>query len=128
MDPSADPVAERTWQTIFSQLEFDMPRSKFNSMLGNSRVAGLDENFLSVVAPNEDAKNWLENRVAKTVNHLLLGILNRPVTVQFVTVGNDDMHAETPLSIESETQKGNPNLAENNEQHDCKYRWIWILK
>ena len=40
MDPLADPVAERTWQTILSQLEFDMPRSKFNSMLGNSRGRG----------------------------------------------------------------------------------------
>jgi len=113
MDPLADPVAERTWQTILSQLKFDMPRNTFKSMLGDSRVAGLDENLLSVVAPNEDARGWLENRVAKTVNHLLLGILNRPVTVQFVTVEKDDMHAETPRSIESETQKGNPNLTEN---------------
>ena len=76
--------AEQAWQSVLGQLQMEMPRSSFDTWVRDTKAIHFSENTLSVGVINAYARDWLENRLQSTVERLLVGILNREVSVQFV--------------------------------------------
>lgn len=76
--------AERAWEKVLGQLQMEMPRASFDSWVKHSRAVRFHGNVLSIGVNNGDARDWLESRLASTVERLLVGILARSVSVEFV--------------------------------------------
>jgi chromosomal replication initiator protein len=92
--------AEQAWQSVLGQLQMEMPRASFDTWVRDTRPVSYQNGMLTIGVRNAYARDWLENRLASTVNRLLGGILNGSVAVSFVVHGNDkEIEAEeTPLS------------------------------
>ncbi|MEW6401329.1 MAG: chromosomal replication initiator protein DnaA [Chloroflexota bacterium] len=88
--------AEQAWQSVLGQLQMEMPRASFDTWVRDTRPIAFNNGMITVGVRNAYARDWLESRLASTVNRLLIGILNSNVAVSFV-VSQADEH-EPPLN------------------------------
>jgi len=81
--------AEQAWQSVLGQLQMEMPRASFDTWVRDTKPVSYQDGTLTVGVSNAYARDWLENRLASTVNRLLVGILNSSVDVNFIVNGNE---------------------------------------
>jgi chromosomal replication initiator protein len=81
--------AEQAWQSVLGQLQMEMPRASFDTWVRDTKPVLYQDGTLTVGVGNAYARDWLENRLASTVNRLLVGIMNSTVDVNFVVNGNE---------------------------------------
>jgi len=81
--------AEQAWQSVLGQLQMEMPRASFDTWVRDTKPVSYQEGTLTVGVGNAYARDWLENRLASTVNRLLVGIMNSTVDVNFVVNMNE---------------------------------------
>ena len=72
------------WEKVVDQLKGDMPRSSFETHLRDTKPSCYDRNTLFVLAPSADSREWLEARVQRSAERLLVGILNQEASVSFL--------------------------------------------
>ncbi len=83
--------ADQAWQSVLGQLQLDMPRASFETWVRDTRPVAYDNRTLTIGVRNAYARDWLESRLASTVNRLLIGIMDSNVSVSFaVSQGNDN--------------------------------------
>jgi len=81
--------ADQAWQSVLGQLQMEMPRASFDTWVRDTKPVSYNEGTLTIGVRNAYARDWLESRLASTVNRLLVGILNSTVDVHFVVHGNE---------------------------------------
>jgi len=94
---------QQAWQSVLGQLQMEMPRASFDTWVRDTEVLSHDEGVMTIAARNAYARDWLESRLASTVQRLLIGILNQTVTVQFVI--GDSPNEETEVEEQNDEQE-----------------------
>jgi chromosomal replication initiator protein len=97
--------AEQAWHTVLAQLQMDMPRASYDTWVRDTRPVGYENGILTVGVRNAYARDWLDTRLATTVNKMLIETLNSKVSVQFIVSQTDENASTTdvepaPASIE----------------------------
>lgn len=85
-----DPRAAHAWQTVLGQLQREMPKASFDTWVRDAQVVTFDDGVFTIGVHNAYARDWLADRLTKTVEHKLAGVLGQPVQVRFV-VWNESM-------------------------------------
>ena len=81
--------AEQAWQSVLGQLQMEMPRASFDTWVRDTRPVSYQDGTLTIGVRNAYARDWLESRLASTVNRLLVGVFNASVSVHFVVNGSE---------------------------------------
>lgn len=81
--------ADQAWQSVLGQLQMEMPRASFDTWVRDTKPVSYKDGRLTIGVRNAYARDWLESRLAATVNRLLAGIFNSTVDVHFVVHGNE---------------------------------------
>jgi len=97
--------AEQAWHSVLAQLQMDMPRASYDTWVRDTRPVGYENGILTVGVRNAYARDWLDTRLATTVNKMLIDTLNSKVSVQFIVSQTDENASTTdvepaPASIE----------------------------
>lgn len=97
--------AEQAWQTVLAQLQMDMPRASYDTWVRDTRPVAYENGVLTVGVRNAYARDWLDSRLATTVNKLLIDTLNSKVSVKFIVSQSDENASTTdpepaPASIQ----------------------------
>lgn len=74
----------QAWKMVLWQLQTDMPRASFDTWVSDTEALSYEDGCLTIGVRNAYARDWLESRLASTVSRLLIGIMNRTVSVEFV--------------------------------------------
>ncbi len=90
---------QQAWSSVLTQLQMDMPRASYETWVLGTQALELKNDVLLVSTRNAYARDWLESRLTSTVQRLLVGVLNRSVSVKFV-VGD-----ESPEEMETEAEE-----------------------
>ncbi len=96
---------EEIWGQVLNQLQPEMPRASFETWVRDTEVVALEKNVLTISARNAYARDWLESRLTSTVQNILKGILDQPVSVRFVaseTQEEDEQETEEETELEIE--------------------------
>ena len=94
---------EQAWQSVLGQLQMEMPRASFDTWVRDTRPLSLEDGTITIGVRNAYARDWLDNRLASTINRLLVGILNDSVAVSFVVADqNDDVLEEEDSSSDED--------------------------
>ena len=80
---------EHAWQSVLGQLQMEMPKASFDTWVRDTCPLSYENGVLTVGVQNAYARDWLENRLASTVDRLLVGILNSSTSVDFVVTQED---------------------------------------
>lgn len=89
--------AEQAWHSVLAQLQMDMPRASYDTWVRDTRPVGYDNGILTVGVRNAYARDWLDTRLATTVNKMLIETLNSKVSVQFIVSQADENPASPDL-------------------------------
>lgn len=102
--------SEQAWQSALGQLQMEMPKASFDTWVRDTRVVSFEDGLFTIGVRNAYACEWLQSRLTTTVTHLLLGIMNQPVEVQFVVE-----------RIEAEEEDDESDLLPVEAVHDTLY-------
>ncbi|MGA7192640.1 MAG: chromosomal replication initiator protein DnaA [Anaerolineales bacterium] len=80
---------EHAWQSVLGQLQMEMPKASFDTWVRDTQPLSYENGILTVGVRNAYARDWLDNRLASTVDRLLVGILNSSACVDFVVMQED---------------------------------------
>jgi chromosomal replication initiator protein len=97
--------ADQAWQSVLGQLQMEMPKASFNTWVRDTRPLVYENGALTIAVPNAYARDWLESRLASTVDRLLVGIMNSSVAVNFVVAQGEEsetIEAETSMPVQAE--------------------------
>ena len=96
--PDLPASVRQWWQVVQGQLRREMPKAAFDAWARDAYpLAFADANggggdaVLTVAAANDYAREWLAERLTKTLERKLAGLAGKPVRVQFVV--QEDGHA-----------------------------------
>ena len=81
---------QQAWRSVLDQLQTQMPRASFERWVRDTRAVSLADGVLTIAARSASAREWLENRLATTVERMLVGILNAEVSVVFAAGEDKD--------------------------------------
>lgn len=96
---------EQAWQTVLAQLQMEMPRASFDTWVRDTRPVSHENGVLTVGVRNAYARDWLESRLASTVNRLLIGILNSNASVMFVVTPEGEANPRPQAEAERSPQE-----------------------
>ncbi len=103
--------AERAWQSALTQLQMEMPKASFDTWVRDSRIVNYDEGTFTVAVSNAYARDWLESRLASTVTRMLVGMMDREVSVRFVVQGAEGAPAaDEPSAAADEAAEADDSL------------------
>jgi chromosomal replication initiator protein len=93
--------ADQAWQSVLGQLQMEMPRASFDTWVRDTKPVSYRDSTLTIGVRNAYARDWLESRLASTVNRLLGDLFKSTVDVHFVVHGleNDRIADEAPPSL-----------------------------
>lgn len=71
------------WRTALGQLELQLPRETFNTWLKNATLLAYEDHQFIIGVENTYARDWLENRLKKTISRTLSAICDHNVELRF---------------------------------------------
>jgi hypothetical protein len=83
---SGDPKREQArslWGATLAQLQRQMTKQTFDTWLKQTEVLDYHESEFVIDAKSAFAKDWLENRLIKTIEAVLSGVVGEPTRVRF---------------------------------------------
>jgi len=75
---------DQAWQAALGQLQMEMPKAAYDTWVSNTRLVNYQPGRFQVGVRNAYARDWLESRMASTINRMLSGMMNRDEAVEFV--------------------------------------------
>jgi hypothetical protein len=84
------------WEKVLEQLESGMLRASIDRYLLGTQVIRYDGNAFVVQARDQAACDWLTDRIQRSAERLLVGILNKEVSVSFLVAPVASVTAEVP--------------------------------
>lgn len=71
------------WQQVLQELEMQMTRATFDRWLRGTRVLRLEEKRMVVAVLDPYALEWLERRLAQTIQRTVQDVIGRPIAISF---------------------------------------------
>lgn len=104
------------WNKSLSSIEKKISKPSFDTWLKSTTAHSLKKDTLTVTAPNEFARDWLEERYSELISSILFEITGEELNVKFIIPQNksedevevphppkkrkrDDEHTELPLTM-----------------------------
>jgi chromosomal replication initiator protein len=76
--------AEQAWQSVLGQLQMEMPRASFDTWVRDTKPVSYQDGLLTIGVRSAYARDWLESRLASTVNGWLVCLLKASASVIFL--------------------------------------------
>jgi len=73
------------WQNVLQLLQSRVSRPSFDTWLKSTKAAQLTESSLTICAPNNFAREWLENRYTRLIEAAVLECTGREIEIRIVT-------------------------------------------
>ncbi len=86
--------AHQAWQNLIGQLQMEMSKATFDTWVRSSEFIKFDQQEFTIGVQNAYARDWLESRLSSTVNRILTGMMNEPVSVQFIVWHKEQSNPE----------------------------------
>jgi hypothetical protein len=81
--PTETTIEEAIWAETLSQLQGQMTKAAFNSVMQGTTLIGLDGEVYVIKVATKLAKEWLENRLRQVVERALSNVIGSAATVEF---------------------------------------------
>ncbi|MGE5221894.1 MAG: chromosomal replication initiator protein DnaA [Omnitrophica WOR_2 bacterium] len=93
--------AEHAWKAAMGQLQMEMSKAAFDTWVRDAEMVTYEDGVFIIGVQNAYARDWLESRLASTINHLLTGIMNRSIQVRFIVwQGPSENEPELPADLQ----------------------------
>jgi hypothetical protein len=87
-DETVTPEIAKNWQLAIEWLQHEIPKSSFDNYVCNTSAIHWEDDQLTIACETIEIREWLESHLTSTAMRLLVGIMNRNVSINFVVVEN----------------------------------------
>jgi hypothetical protein len=77
---------EQIWQTLLQELALQLPKATYEEWLRDSVVVWATDDECGIGLVDAQAKEWLENRLAHTIQRRLASLVGHPVAIRFEVI------------------------------------------
>jgi chromosomal replication initiator protein len=103
---------EQLWQEVLSVVQTKISLPSFNTWLKSTKANEFNDRSIVISAPNNFAKEWLENRYTRLIRDTVYECIGKQVEVLFIN--EEDVHEPSDLPRNSikqpSVQEDNPNI------------------
>lgn len=96
------------WDMTLEKIEEKISKPSFDTWLKNTKADSLKEDTLTVMAPNEFARDWLEGRYTSLINDILLEITGANLSTKFIIPDSQEPE-DTAIQTQKKVPAGNNN-------------------
>lgn len=82
---SVNPELDGIWNSVLSQLKISMTPHTFALWVEKTYPISLQEDVLKIQAENIDTQEWLKDHLSTSAENLLVGVLKKRISVEFIT-------------------------------------------
>ncbi|MFD1362639.1 chromosomal replication initiator protein DnaA [Lentibacillus salinarum] len=75
---------QELWEATLEKIEEKISKPSFETWLKNTKAESLDNDTLTIMAPNEFARDWLEGRYTSLIDEILLEITGAKLSTRFI--------------------------------------------
>ncbi len=92
---------EQAWQSALGQLQMEMTKASFETWVSDTRLVSYQDGLFTIAVRNAYARDWSESRLTTTITRLLMGMMNRDVSVTFVVAPStgDDADGDAAYAV-----------------------------
>ena len=77
-------TARQAWEAVMGQLQAELPRAVYDTWVRHIELERFDAPDTIVLGvANDYARDWLEDRLSSTARRVLIGVVGRPLDVEF---------------------------------------------
>ena len=102
---------EELWSITLESIKEHISKPSYETWLKDTHASQLDDDTLTIAAPNEFARDWLEGRYTTMVSDILLEVTGARLTVRFVVpdsvISKEDVKP-APKPVQEQSQQNNP--------------------
>lgn len=100
---------EELWQKILDKLKESMSKASFDTWLSETKVLEITRDEVTVLAPNDFTKNWLDQRYQEVINQLLFDLTGEQLKIKF-TLNEASEQVASILTQPKSTEPTHENL------------------
>ncbi len=82
------------WSKTLEEVEKKVSKPSFETWLKSTKAHSLEDDLLIVTAPNEFARDWLENRYAIIISEIIHHLTGSTLQIRFITPQHEDKDIE----------------------------------
>jgi len=82
--------AGQAWKATIGQLQMEMPKATFDTWVKDTELINHQQSIFTIGVQNAFARDWLENRLSKTAEKMLTGIMDAPQAISFIIRSTDE--------------------------------------
>ncbi|MDP4161491.1 MAG: chromosomal replication initiator protein DnaA [Bacillota bacterium] len=98
------------WNAALGNIEKKISKPSFDTWLKSTKAHALQGNSLVITAPNDFARDWLEERYSQLISGILYEITGEELTVKFIIPQNPtEEENDPPLPPKKATKEDEPN-------------------
>lgn len=101
------------WDQVLSHMEKKVSKPSYETWLKSTKAFSLKEDTLTITAPNEFARDWLEGRYTQLISSVLYDVIGEELMVKFI-IPQNQQNADGGL-VQPPEKKKNTNDNDQNE-------------
>ncbi|WP_281883263.1 chromosomal replication initiator protein DnaA [Paenibacillus sp. YYML68] len=106
------------WQQVLSILQKRVSKPSYETWLISTRAVVFNDSTVVICAPNNFARDWLENRYTKHIKEAIFDYANKHLDVKFIIETDEEAQADDTLAAAMPVPaKGKPAPAEETFSH-----------
>ncbi len=110
---------EEIWEKTLEDMKGKLREPSFETWLKPTEPVKIDENTITINAPNDFTKDWLENRYIDSIKESLKKITNKDLKVKFVLPGEE-------VETEEEEIKEIKEKEDNSKSKTLEQHQTWL--
>src|SRR5690606_5672747 len=100
---------EELWQAALEKIEEKVSKPSYDTWLKNTEAVELNQTTLIVSAPNEFARDWLENQYTNVINEVLEEVTGSRLETKFIIPDPSPPAEEAKQTGQESTSPSNHN-------------------
>jgi len=111
------------WQKVLDNIENKLSKPSFETWLQSTKISSLEDDLLTIVAPNEFARDWLESRYSSLIQDTVYEIVGEKLSIKFITPSsvNEINIKDTPAINQNKVTINDEELSQSKPILNPKY-------
>lgn len=93
------------WNKVLEEIEKKVSKPSFETWLKSTQAHSLENDVLTVIAPNVFARDWLENRYTHLLTEIIHNITGNIYQIRFITPQQENTNIEQPAKPKNTAPK-----------------------
>ena len=98
------------WASALKHIEGKISKPSFDTWLKSTKAKTLQENTLTITAPNEFAKDWLQERYTQLISDILIEVTGANLDIKFVIPEEEKTNKENSIKPHNKAISTEPAL------------------